>query len=651
MAVTEMKRLTVICPESDTDKLIKKLMWLCCVDVKHGRHDPEEYDFESLPNIEAQITEKNKLLSRLKSVFSSLARYDTKKWRKISGNSKKRMFSPPRTVDSHEFLESGRYDLAMSKLESVERLLSLRLSLLDELSLLRDERRALEAWENTDLDFSVRHTTYTEIIFGSLGKRANVGAISKELGERLPACIYKVGEDKRSRLVCVIYLSLVESEVESFLSTKGFSKITLNIKSTASEEMKDLDQKISELENKIELTEASIASFTAILPQLEIVYDIISTDISELEAKRSVLKTGGVCVINAWTPTHCAKNVEDCLKKHDVAYEICDPDEGEDVPVLIENNAFATAFEPVISLYSLPKYKTFDPTLVMSFFYMIIFGLMFADVVYGLILAIGCFLAIRLLYPTGTLKKFFMMFALCGLSCMAWGFILGGYLGDFPSTVLGIDANVALWFDPITDPITFLVLSIAVGAIHMITGMVIKMVILIKQKKVFSAIFDVGSWIVIFVGVALALISTKIGLITALVGVLMLILTQGRAQKNIIMKLVKGVGALYNVTSYASDLLSYSRILALGLASAVIAKVVNIIASLGGDGIVGYILLIVVLLVGHALNMAINLLGTFVHASRLQYIEFFGKFYEEGGTPFTPITPRSKYVRFKSKKE
>ena len=117
------------------------------------------------------------------------------------------------------------------------------------------------------------------------------------------------------------------------------------------------------------------------------------------------------------------------------------------------------------------------------------------------------------------------------------------------------------------------------------------------------------------------------------------------------MKLVKGVGALYNVTSYASDLLSYSRILALGLASAVIAKVINIIASLGGDGIVGYILLIVVLLVGHALNMAINLLGTFVHASRLQYIEFFGKFYEEGGTPFKPLTPKSKYVRFKNRKE
>ncbi len=651
MAVTEMKRLTVICPEGDTDKLIKKLMWLCCVDIKHGKQDIEGHTLESLPNIEAQITEKNKLLSRLKIVFSALARYDTKKWRSITGNSKKRMLSPPRVVDSYEFLESGRYDLAMAKLEDVEKLIALRLSLLDELSLLRDERRALESWRNTDLDFSIRHTNYTEIIFGTLGKRANVGAISRELGERLPACIYKVGEDKRTRLVSVIYLSSVASEIESFLATKGFSKITLDINSTASEEIKSLDGKISELTNKIELTEASIASFTAILSQLEIAYDIISTDISELEAKRSVLRTGSVCVINAWTPTPCAKKVEDCLKKHDVAYEICDPDENEDVPVLIENNAFATAFEPVISLYSLPKYKTFDPTLVMSFFYMIIFGLMFADVIYGLILAVGCFLAIRLLYPTGTLKKFFMMFALCGLSCMAWGFILGGYLGDFPSTVLGIDANVALWFDPITDPITFLVLSIAVGAVHMITGMVIKMVILIKQRKVFSAIFDVGSWIIIFIGIALALISTRVGLITALVGVLMLILTQGRAQKNIIMKLVKGVGALYNVTSYASDLLSYSRILALGLASAVIAKVINIIASLGGDGIVGYILLIVVLLVGHALNMAINLLGTFVHASRLQYIEFFGKFYEEGGTPFTPLTPRSKYVRFKNKKE
>lgn len=650
MAVTEMKKLTVLCPVDDTDKLIKKLMWLCCVDIRQRKRE-EDDSFETLPNIEAQIVEKNKLLSRIKSALSTLATYDTKKWRSVTGNSKKKLFSPPRVVDSYEFVASGRYDLAIKKLESVEKLIALRLSLLDELTLLQDERRALEVWKNSDLDFSVRRTNHTEIIFGSLGKRANLNAISKDLEAKFPACIYKVGEDKRAKLVSVIYHLSVSSEVETFLNSKGFSKIALNIEKNANDEIKTIDEKIEELLKRIELTESSIASFVSLCPQFEIAFDIVSTDISELDAKRSVLRTGSVCLIDAWTPTNCAKKVEECLQKHDVAYEIADPDEGEDVPVLIENNAFATAFEPVISLYSLPKYKTFDPTFVMSFFYMIIFGLMFADVVYGLILAIGCFLAIKLLYPTGTLKKFFTMFALCGLSCSVWGFILGGYLGDFPSTVLGIEANVALWFDPITDPITFLVLSIAVGAVHMITGMVIKMVILIKKKEVFSAIFDVGSWIVIFIGIGLALISTKVGLVTAGIGVLMLILTQGRKQKNIIMKLVKGVGALYNVTSYASDLLSYSRILALGLASAVIAKVINIIASLGGDGIVGYILLIVVLLVGHTLNMAINLLGTFVHASRLQYIEFFGKFYEEGGTPFKPLTPKSKYVRFKNRKE
>ena len=654
MAVTDMKKFTAICRTCDADKLIRRLMWLSCVDIKQTqRESADGIVFEKMTDIDAQIAEKNKLLLKIKEIMAVLATYDTKKWaEQITLKVKKKPFSAPSEVDFDEFVDSGRYEIALGKLNKIDRLVKILDTKKEELNSMRDEYHTLLAWKSYDVRLDLRETAFTRVILGSLGKKANISAISKELEQSFPAQIYKINEDKHAKYVSVISHRSTSEEVMRYLASKGFSEAALpKIEGSVDDAIKALEERVNKNLDDTQKIQANIAAYVGIEYQLGIAYDIISTNIVELENKKKLAKSGGICILDGWTPVASYERVEQTFKRLDCAYEFSDPTPEDDVPVLIKNNPFASSFEPVISLYSLPKYKTFDPTFVMSFFYTIIFGLMFADVAYGLILAAGCFLAIKLLYPRGTLKKFFQMFAICGISCAVWGVILGGYLGDFPSSVLGIDINLALWFDPIKDPITFLVLSVAVGAIHMITGMIIKMVILIKRGQAFSAIFDVGSWIVIFIGVALALINTKIGLIVALVGVAMLVLTQGRAQKNIIMKLVKGVGSLYNVTSYASDLLSYTRILALGLASAVIAKVINIIAGLGGSSIGGYILLIVVLLVGHALNMAINLLGTFVHASRLQYIEFFGKFYEEGGTPFSVVAPKNKYVLFKNKKD
>lgn len=653
MAVTEMKRFAVICQVKKADSLIKKLMWMSCVDIKQTEGDSiDGITLERPSDIDSQITEYNRTLQKIKSIMALLASYDTKQWREhITMKVKKRPFSPPREIDFDEFVDSGRYDIALGKLDKIVRLSQLLESKKEELNALEDEYRMLDAWRNYDLPLSIRGTSFTEIALGTLGKKANVPQINAELSEEHLAQIIKVSADKHAQYVCLITHKASTEQALKFLSSKGFAIVTLGAGTdTVENEIKRLEVSVNQNLEDTEKIKAQIAAFVGFEAQLEIVHDIILTRIVELEAMKKLASSGSVCVINGWTPAQNSEAVEDVFKKFDCAYEICDPTPEDDVPVLIKNNAFASSFEPVISLYSLPKYKTFDPTFIMSIFYTIIFGLMFADVGYGVILALGCFLAIKLLYPRGTMKKFFQMFGICGISCAVWGIILGGYLGDFPFTVLGIEQDIALWFDPIQDPMTFLVLSIAVGAIHMISGMVVKMVILIKQRQIFSAIFDVGSWIVIFLGIGLAIINVKLGLITALVGVAMLILTQGRAQKNILMKIVKGVGSLYSITGYASDLLSYTRILALGLASAVIAKVVNIIATLGGEGIIGYLLLIIVLLVGHVLNMVINLLGTFVHASRLQYIEFFGKFYEEGGTPFNVVAPKSKYVLFRQKK-
>lgn len=650
MAVSEMKKLSAICVCADVDETIKKLMWLSCVDV---RQTEQTDGGEKMPDVDMRIAEKTKLLAKIKAAMDLLALYDSKKWEeyKDPARRKKKMFSPPDLVDMDEFMDAGKYDLTLRKLNRITSLSNQLHSKREEYAALCARRASLAPWKDCyTVPLGEKETKSTDITIGVAGAKTTQDELEKSIDSDRCAYVEIVSRDEHASYVTVITYKDDTDSVLRSLYAKGFSPVTFDgVEKTAAEEIADIDRNTERILAEINSVEQKIAGMIGTETQLEVVYDIVSTELEKLNAEKKVIKSGKVCVITAWVPVKCEEKVVKVLDGLDCAYEMSEPQGDDEVPVLLENNKFASSFEPIVSLYSLPKYRTFDPTFIMSIFYVAIFGMMFADVGYGLILSLGCFAAIKLLYPRGTMKKFFEMFGICGISCMFFGVLTGGYFGDFPNSVLGINGNLALWFDPVTDPMTFLFLSLAVGAVHLLTGMILKMIILIKAGKVADAIFDVGSWLVLFCGLGVLAINTKIGAIIALVGVLMLVLTQGRHEKNIIMKFLKGLLSLYSITSYASDLLSYSRILALGLASAVIAKVVNVMAALVGNGVVGFILMIIILLIGHVMNMAINVLGTFVHASRLQYIEFFGKFYDEGGVPFEALSPKSKYIIFKNK--
>jgi V/A-type H+-transporting ATPase subunit I len=204
-------------------------------------------------------------------------------------------------------------------------------------------------------------------------------------------------------------------------------------------------------------------------------------------------------------------------------------------------------------------------------------------------------------------------------------------------------ANVAMLFDPIQEPMAFLIVSLGIGALHLIMGMAVQFYILCKDGHPVAALLDIGTYWVLFGGFALLVLMPDVGLWVTLGAALLIVLTHGRGEKSFIMKIMKGLLGLYDLINYVADLLSYSRILALGLASAIIAQVINILGTMGGASVVGFIAFVVALVIGHLLNLAINVLGTFVHTSRLQYIEFFGKFYEDGGVPFEPAEPSERY--------
>jgi V/A-type H+-transporting ATPase subunit I len=242
------------------------------------------------------------------------------------------------------------------------------------------------------------------------------------------------------------------------------------------------------------------------------------------------------------------------------------------------------------------------------------------------------------------------LFFYCGLATAFWGLMFGGWFGDIVAVVgrtfFNADVSIPpIWFDPLENPMKLLIFCFILGAVHIFVGMGLAAWLSIKDGRPWDAVFDVGLWYILLIGATLLLIGVvpEIAKWMAIIGVVGIIITGGRNKKGL-GKLVGGLGSLYGITGYLSDVLSYSRLLALGLASSVIASVVNTMGSFGGPGVKGVILMIIAFVIGHTYNFAINSLGSFVHSCRLQYVEFFGKFYESGGEAFQPFGENTKYI-------
>jgi V/A-type H+-transporting ATPase subunit I len=472
-----------------------------------------------------------------------------------------------------------------------------------------------------------------------------------------------LGRDKNG--IYAVYFCYREDSVavSSVLSSYGFIKASFSgIDMTAKGYIRSLQKQIKSLEQENADIGRELVRLASNVDILEALYDLEATELALAQQKQKICATESVAIINGWVPQGRERAVAALLDKFECAYDLSDP-EGEDVPpVLLKNNGFATNFEWVLGMYSYPQYGKFDPTFIMSIFYFIIFGIMFADVGYGLIMTLGCFLAVSVLKLSKGLERSLKMFGYCGISCMIFGVIFGSYFGDLPlkfmqsmmgipqdqlpnlALIKGDSATLALLFDPLQNPMGFLIFSLAAGAVHLIAGMAVQFYVLCKQGHVLDALLDIGAYWLLFGGIAMLVILPSIGLWVTLGAVGLIVLTHGRSEKNPVMKLVKGLLGLYDLINYASDLLSYSRILALGLAAGIIAQVINILGTMMGPTVIGFIVFALVFLLGHLLNLAINVLGTFVHTSRLQYIEFFGKFYEDGGVAFDPALASEKYT-------
>lgn len=325
-----------------------------------------------------------------------------------------------------------------------------------------------------------------------------------------------------------------------------------------------------------------------------------------------------------------------------------DPYDDEQPPVVTKNHKLIEPFEAITEMYALPSYRGIDAAAVMAPFYFLFFGMMLSDFGYGLLLFIGGMLFTKFTKPRGNMAKLVKVITYGGLSTMLCAPFIGTFFGVEWNDLFGTTI-FPLLFDPMTDVMEMMLLSCGLGLVHMYAGIITKMYMCFRDGDWQSAIFDQLSWMLLLTGLVLLFVlsGSSVPLVLIILGGGMLLLFSGRPSKNPFKRLTKGLSALYNITGYLSDILSYVRIFALGLVSGAMGMVFNLIGDMvnsafGGLGvpgiIIGFIVAAALLIVLHLFSLFINTLGAFAHTARLQFIEFFGKFYEADGVKFKPLS-------------
>lgn len=531
----------------------------------------------------------------------------------------------------------------------------------DEINRIDIDDLMFQPWQAYDVPLDQSSTEFMTTVMGVLPQAFTADQVEKAIAAVTDLYVMKqVNEDKAMRYLAILLPRECEEQALNGLKDVGFQHLDMSsFQGTVCENIARNNQRKEQLQSEIDSILSQIVKLAERKNDIEDYQDLLTIELDKQRTKTKLLKTDKAFFMEGWVPEKCVPKVKELLDANGCYYEFRDPLEGEDVPVALQNKGFFKPIEAITEMYSLPSYGTFDPTTIYSLWYICFFGMMFSDACYGLIMIAVCGLLLKKFNLEGTTYKMVKGFFYCGISTFFWGVMFGGWFGNLievvSETFFGKTISIEpILFDPLDDPLKLLIISLGLGVAHIFLALGIKAYILLKDGKVVDFLCDVVLWYTTIIGLIMWLGGGAVSesLVTpgkwiAIVSIAGLALTGGRDRKGA-GKLVGGFSNVYSITSYLSDILSYARILALGLATGAIAQVVNTMGSLAGGGVKGAIIFILVFLFGHLLNFAINALGAFIHSARLQYVEFFGKFYEDGGEPFDPLRKRTKYIKIEN---
>lgn len=485
------------------------------------------------------------------------------------------------------------------------------------------------------------------VFFGTVGLNVTDDAL-KALADSLDGLLtwQQASSDRSLRYLLVMCHGSVKERALSALRDLGVSTVSFRgMTGTAKENDKALAENLAALEKERQEIEQRIAGLGGKRETLLEASDRAAIALRREEAKSRLVGTDKVFLLEGWLPADRCAEIEKTLKPFTCAIETREPTEDEypQVPVQLKNNKLTRPLNMVTEMYSLPAYGTLDPNPLMAPFFILFYGIMMADMGYGLLMMIASVIISKKYRPKGTSGELFSLLGLCGISTFIMGALTGGFFGDFLTQLVAIVSPGTVFalpklFDPLDDLTMILIGSMALGMVQIVTGMAISLIEKCKRKKFLDAFFEEITWWIVFIGIALLALGK--GAAVLYVGCALVLLgpiVQGKGWG----RLTGVFGSLYNhVTGYFGDILSYTRLMALMLAGSVIAQVFNMLAAMPGN----VIAFIIISMLGNAMNFGLNLLGCYVHDLRLQCLEFFNKFYVDGGKPFRPMTLDTEYV-------
>ena len=451
----------------------------------------------------------------------------------------------------------------------------------------------------------------------------------------------------------LVISSIDEKEKEKLAEVfrnSSFTVENLDIDAVPQDYKNGLQKEISELKKEKRRLKAQIKTYSEDLTDLQAVYEYMQNKKLRIVESEKLAQTENTILIKGWIPTEKVSEFEKVIKdeagdNYYLTFTDADRDDAT-VPIKLKNGKVASTFENLTGMYAYPRYNEIDPTPLFTPFYILFFGMMGADVGYGLVLLLATMFVLKVVNLSSQMRKSIKFFFYLSFSVIFWGLLYGSYFG---ATIPGMWRLV----DPASQYNDLLIGSILFGVVHIFVGLAIKAYMLIRDGKSLEAVYDVLFWYMALIGGMLFLIFKLMNLSAVVANVSMwvmiagmagIVLTGGREAKGVGAKLGGGLYSLYGISSYVGDFVSYSRLMALGLSGGFIASAINMIAGMISGSWVGMIFIPVILIAGHLFNMFLSFLGAYVHTSRLMYVEYFGKFYEGGGKPFKDFRTENKYI-------
>lgn len=651
MAKLKMKKIELIALLTDSKKIIELLQRKGIVEICSNTDDEL---FKT--NVTSVVSSFEKFKATAIQALEILDRYAPEK--KALAD----MLNGRTEVDKHDF-GKGAMELE-TIMNSAREIVRCNRSIIDfenTISQLDVKCDTLREWINLDVPLNFKGTASTSAFIGSVPFMISADEIESKFPSGCSAEV--ISSSKEQTNIFVMLSKDSEEEASEDLRSMSFIPISIKENMIPKELLRSYNMEKEKLEKSIEQLKKKIIQLAENRQKLKFAVDYLQMRKDKYEALNDLGFTEKTFVLTGYIPEKYTLSLQKEIEsKFTALITYSEPENGEDVPVLLENSGFSAPVEGITKMYALPSEKDVDPTPVMSFFYYLFFGMMLSDAGYGLLMLIGTTIALKKFKLETSMRKTLTMFRNCGISTIIWGALFGSWFGDIVQ-VVGREffhkeiGSIALWFQPLDDPIKLLLYSFALGILHLFLGVAVSFRMTWKEGKKLDAFLDTVPVYLTVLGVAplAAGILTNvpsalktIGTYMMIAGVILLVLTSGRHSKSVFGKFFGGIYALYNTaTGYLSDILSYSRLLALGLATGSIASVINLIGTMPENTAVKAVLLIVVFIVGHTANLAINLLGAYVHTDRLQFVELFSKFYTGGGREFAPLTTNTKYIKFK----